>query len=776
MSKLEDTTNLPKLQLNSQDDQINRKILTQQTNIVSNLNISSALNIKNQKNIKDVENLDFDMLDKKNQEIMDIVNNKQELKIDNPQHKRERSFALPEVTPSVLDDYKRQYQNGNFDKTSNLHVNSNKDGNSKNTTKITFNTQKWSNRASQLKQRNIIAVKRISKAQSRLSNMNINIAQVNQNQTGIGINYGTDNSLTQQNSKSSLHLSPNLKQNDKMQNLPYFHKRNMSEEQLRPSFIQIEDHNDQNILNLQFWNDKIETNVVRHNSPPADSKSLKTTHQLNKAKINLMPTLLNMKQNNENSSSSASKYLIHKFKQRLQENQEIILRSSKSLEDLEKAEKFTNLQYLNIKDGKELHVASLKQKEFLAQRRNHLHLPKTLLSEESENQLLKLGAKQNENIKKQNKDEQNLPKIYQRKPLNKHQKKPPLNPNFTASRPDQLTSIKNILEIMKIKKKKERKYTSSHDNQHTVIIQSDQSQNSPVLNLVPLDVLQSRKSASSLDNTFHSPNIPFQQSIVLDQSQIPIEQIDYQYSPPKKSPGINEYYERFKNGQSQMSDYMSNHQHLDLNLRQISRNGHQKVQGSDFTLSIDEKIDESPNQLSQRLRNHLNNSQNMIISNKKEPQYFNFKNSQPNSILNSPLPLKLRHYNQNSDDINQKQSNQNTQGNMSNISDTKSMKEQQEFDDIMRKTRINIKKLMRDNSEDKLSQMCENRQKMLRLVFKKDFQGLKKEIGKQPDQKRLLRLNPKTHSEVIRDLAMFSTINDTQKSNDKIIKTVNLFN
>ncbi|CDW84910.1 UNKNOWN [Stylonychia lemnae] len=105
------------------------------------------------------------------------------------------------------------------------------------------------------------------------------------------------------------------------------------------------------------------------------------------------------------------------------------------------------------------------------------------------------------------------------------------------------------------------------------------------------------------------------------------------------------------------------------------------------------------------------------------------------------------------------------------LSEYEYIKEQQKQEDIdrlneiMRKTRINIKKLMEDQKEEQLFQMSQNRQKMLTLLFKKDFNGLKKQFVK-PEQKKLLRLSAKSQAECKRDLAIFSTLQSSQESQE----------
>jgi hypothetical protein len=46
----------------------------------------------------------------------------------------------------------------------------------------------------------------------------------------------------------------------------------------------------------------------------------------------------------------------------------------------------------------------------------------------------------------------------------------------------------------------------------------------------------------------------------------------------------------------------------------------------------------------------------------------------------------------------------------------------------MRKSRINIKKLLKDKREDELVRMKDRRKKMLQLVFKRDFKNLRMEL------------------------------------------------
>lgn len=80
------------------------------------------------------------------------------------------------------------------------------------------------------------------------------------------------------------------------------------------------------------------------------------------------------------------------------------------------------------------------------------------------------------------------------------------------------------------------------------------------------------------------------------------------------------------------------------------------------------------------------------------------------------------------------------------------------IDEIMRRTRINIKKLLKESHEEGLSRIGEERSKMLRLVFKKDFKGLKTQVNQKPNEEkqRLLKISPKTNAECLRDLAKFT--------------------
>jgi hypothetical protein len=61
----------------------------------------------------------------------------------------------------------------------------------------------------------------------------------------------------------------------------------------------------------------------------------------------------------------------------------------------------------------------------------------------------------------------------------------------------------------------------------------------------------------------------------------------------------------------------------------------------------------------------------------------------------------------------------------------------------MRRSKINIKKLMTDNREEDLLKMQERRKKMMQLVFKKDFKNLRRE---------LLHLQKSSHAKKQKDL------------------------